>query len=285
VGNDGAGCGASCTERKIMEASGGGGVPTPGWLIAASPLICIGTSSAEVLLIDTTMRNRRLIMRMSSIPRFVVVALAAGSLTLGCATKTQTGAAVGAAGGAVIGAVTGVGGGTAQGAIIGAAVGGAAGAIIGSIMDKQAKELEQNIQGATVERVGEGIKVTFQSGLLFAFDSDVVLPEARANLTELARSLDKYPETDLLIVGHTDNVGTDAYNLGLSERRAEAAASYLRFRGVSQGRLRTSGRGELEPVSSNDTEQGRSLNRRVEVAIYASDKMQEAARRQATQGS
>jgi outer membrane protein OmpA-like peptidoglycan-associated protein len=223
-------------------------------------------------------------MHMSRVSRFVVAGLAAGTLTLGCATKTQTGAAVGAAGGAVLGAVTGVGGGTAKGAIIGAAVGGAAGAIIGSIMDKQAKELEQNIEGATVERVGEGIKVTFQSGILFAFDSDVVLPEARANLTALAQSLDKYPDTDLLIVGHTDDVGTDAYNLGLSERRAAAAASYLRFRGVSENRLRTAGRGETEPVASNDTDQGRSLNRRVEVAIYASDKMQEAARRQAAQG-
>lgn len=216
--------------------------------------------------------------------RFVAAALAAGALTLGCATKTQTGAAVGAAGGAVIGAVTGVGGGTAQGAIIGAAVGGAAGTIIGSIMDKQAKELEQNIKGATVERVGEGIKVTFQSGLLYAFDSDVVLPEARTNLTELARSLEKYPDTDLLIVGHTDNVGTDEYNLGLSERRATAAANYLAFRGVSRARLHTTGRGEAEPVATNDTEQGRTQNRRVEVAIYASDKMQEAARRQAAQG-
>jgi len=223
-------------------------------------------------------------MHMSSVSRFVVAGLAAGSLTLGCATKTQTGAAVGAAGGAVIGAVTGVGGGTAKGAIIGAAVGGAAGAIIGSIMDKQAKELEQNIEGATVERVGEGIKVTFQSGLLFAFDSDVVLAEARANLTALAQSLDKYPDTDLLIVGHTDNVGTDAYNLGLSERRAAAAASYLSFRGVSEGRLQTAGRGETEPVAANDTDQGRSLNRRVEVAIYASDNMRAAARRQAAQG-
>ncbi len=198
-------------------------------------------------------------MRSSSISRFAIAALAAGSLTVGCATKTQTGAAVGAAGGAVIGAVTGVGGGTAEGAIIGAAVGGAAGAIIGSIMDKQAKELEQNIEGATVERVGEGIH-------------------------ELAKSLEKYPDTELLIVGHTDNVGTEEYNLGLSERRAAAAADYLAFRGVSRDRLQPAGRGESEPVASNDTDQGRTQNRRVEVAIYASDKLQQEARRQAAQG-
>jgi hypothetical protein len=197
--------------------------------------------------------------RSSSISRFAIAALAAGSLTVGCATKTQTGAAVGAAGGAVIGAVTGVGGGTAEGAIIGAAVGGAAGAIIGSIMDKQAKELEQNIEGATVERVGEGIH-------------------------ELAKSLEKYPDTELLIVGHTDNVGTEEYNLGLSERRAAAAADYLAFRGVSRDRLQPAGRGESEPVASNDTDQGRTQNRRVEVAIYASDKLQQEARRQAAQG-
>jgi outer membrane protein OmpA-like peptidoglycan-associated protein len=163
-------------------------------------------------------------------------------------------------------------------------VGGAAGAIIGSIMDKQAKELEQNIEGATVERVGEGIQVTFESGLLYAFDSDVVLPEARANFAELAKSLEKYPDTDLLIVGHTDNVGTEEYNLGLSERRAAAAADYLSFRGVSRDRLQPAGRGESEPVASNDTDQGRTQNRRVEVAIYASDKLQQEARRQAAQG-
>ncbi len=211
-------------------------------------------------------------------------ALLAVALTAGCATKTQTGAAVGAAGGAVIGAATGIGGSTAKGAIIGAAVGGAAGAIIGSIMDKQAKELDQNIKGATVERVGEGIQVTFESGLLFGFDSDVVLPEARANLAELAKSLMKYPDSDLLIVGHTDNVGTEAYNQGLSERRAASAANYLVFHGVARSRLKPVGRGESEPVASNDTDRGRQENRRVEVAIFASDALKRQAEQQARQG-
>lgn len=156
------------------------------------------------------------------------------------------------------------------GAIIGAAVGGTVGAIIGHQMDQQAKELKQNIPGATVERVGEGIEVTFQSGLLFDFDSDRVRAEAAQNLRNLASSLDKYPNTDLLIVGHTDSVGTDTYNQALSERRAQSTANYLASQGVAVGRLRTAGRGESEPVASNATDAGRQQNRRVEVAIYAS---------------
>lgn len=187
------------------------------------------------------------------------------------------GAAAGAAGGAVVGNATGS---TARGAIIGAVVGGAAGAIIGHKMDQQARELEQNIPGAIVERVGEGIQVTFESGLLFDFDSDVVRGSARSNLDELARSLERYDETNLLIVGHTDAVGTDSYNMDLSERRASSAARYLRSRGVDR-EIDTAGRGEREPVASNDSDSGRSRNRRVEVAIYASPEMVDRARRQA----
>jgi len=203
--------------------------------------------------------------------------------THGCSSlsKEQKGAIIGAtagaAGGAVIGNATGS---TARGAIIGAVVGGVAGAIIGNKMDKQARELEQNIPGAIVERVGEGIQVTFQSGLLFDFDSDVVRGEARSNLNELARSLEEYDETNLLIVGHTDAVGTDSYNMDLSDRRAASSAQYLRSQGVDRV-IRIAGRGEREPVTSNDTEEGRQLNRRVEVAIYASPEMVERARREA----
>jgi len=207
--------------------------------------------------------------------------LASGTMALsGCATKTQTGAAVGAAGGAVAGGVIGkVAGSTAKGAIIGAVVGGAAGAIIGHQMDKQAKELEQNIKGAKVERVGEGIQVTFESGLLYDFDSDVVKPDARTNLRELALSLDKYPDSDLVIIGHTDQVGSSEYNQGLSERRASAAARYLVSEGVSGSRVGTRGLGETEPVQSNDTEAGRAANRRVEVAIFASKEYREKVAR------
>lgn len=196
------------------------------------------------------------------------------ALTLtGCASlnRKEKGAIIGATAGGVIGGVIGNNtGSTTRGAIIGAAVGGTVGAVIGHQMDQQAKELEQNIPGAVVERVGEGIHVTFASGLLFDFDSDRVRAEAAQNLRNLAASLDKYPNTDLLIAGHTDSVGTTTYNQSLSERRARATASYLIGQGVVSSRLRTLGRGEAEPVTSNDTDAGRQKNRRVEVAIYAS---------------
>jgi outer membrane protein OmpA-like peptidoglycan-associated protein len=204
-------------------------------------------------------------------------------LVLGCATKTQTGAVVGAAGGAVVGGAIGkVAGSTAKGAIIGAVVGGAAGAIIGAQMDKQAKELELSIKGAKVERVGEGIQVTFESGLLYDFDSDVVRPEARTNLHELAVSLEKYPGSDVLILGHTDQLGSGAYNQGLSERRANSAATYLISQGVKGTRVGTRGLGETEPIATNETEAGRQANRRVEVSIYASKETRAAAMKQAT---
>ncbi|HTE44252.1 MAG TPA: OmpA family protein [Gemmatimonadaceae bacterium] len=176
------------------------------------------------------------------------------------------GAAAGGVAGGVIGNQTGS---TARGAIIGAAVGGTVGAIIGHQMDQQAKELQQNIPGATVARVGEGIAVTFASGLLYDFDSDVVRADAAGNLRNLAASLTTYPNTDLLIVGHTDAVGTSEYNQTLSQRRATAAASYLTTQGVNAGRVRSVGRGESEPLATNDTEVGRQRNRRVEIAIVA----------------
>jgi len=201
----------------------------------------------------------------------------------GCASlnNKEKGGIIGATGGAVVGGAIGkANGSTAKGAILGAVVGGAAGMIIGHQMDKQAAELKQNIPGAIVERVGEGIQVTFASGLLFDFDSDVVRSDARTNLRNLAASLDKYPGSELLIVGHTDSVGTDAYNLALSERRAEAAAVYLAAQGVARARLSSRGLGESEPVAPNDSDAGRSRNRRVEVAIYAGEAQRAAAKRQ-----
>jgi len=213
-------------------------------------------------------------------------ALALAALTVGmsaCGWKNrERGAAIGAGAGAVVGGVIGKhNGSTAKGPIIGAVVGGAAGAIIGHQMDQQAKELEQNIPGAVVERVGEGIQVTFASGLLFDFDSDRVRSDAGANLRTLAQSLGKYPDSNLLIVDHTDSVGTDDYNLSLSDRRSISAANYLVNEGVSRSRIITRGLGETEPITSNDTEDGRQRNRRVEVAIYASDKMVDDAKRKA----
>ncbi len=200
------------------------------------------------------------------------VGLVALGVTLaGCASMKQQGAAIGAGAGAGVGAVIGnQTGSTARGAIIGAVVGGAAGAIIGHQMDQQAKEIEMAIPGATVERVGEGIQVTFASGLLYDFDSDQILPAAAGNLRNLAESLKKYPNTDALIVGHTDAVGADDYNARLSEQRATAASRFLTGEGVVSSRLRTSGRGEMEPIATNETEAGRQANRRIEVAIIAS---------------
>ena len=202
--------------------------------------------------------------------------------TSGCASlnKKETGAIIGAATGAAAGAAVGrANGSTAKGAIIGAAVGGTAGAVIGHQMDQQAKEIKQNIPGAIVERVGEGLQVTFESGLLFDYDSDVLRAAARQNLATLAASLEKYPNTDLMIVGHTDAQGPDSYNMTLSERRAAAAANFLAAQGVTRARLRSAGRGESEPVASNDTEADRQKNRRVEVAIYANETLKTQALR------
>jgi len=192
----------------------------------------------------------------------------------GCSSlsRTEKGAIIGAtAGGALGGVIGNQTGSTTRGAIIGAAVGGVVGAVIGRQMDKQAEELAQNIPGATVQRIGEGIAVTFASGLLYDFDSDRVRAEAAQNLRNLSASLDEYPNTDLLIVGHTDSIGPDSYNWDLSDRRARAAADYLASQGVARTRLRTAGRGETEPIAPNETETGQQQNRRVEVAIYASE--------------
>jgi outer membrane protein OmpA-like peptidoglycan-associated protein len=200
--------------------------------------------------------------------------IAATVVLSGCAgmSQQQKGAVIGATTGAAVGGVIGnQTGSTARGAIIGAVVGGAAGAVIGHQMDQQAKELQQNIPGATIQRVGEGIAVTFASGILFPFNSTEILPDGRTNLQQLASSLEKYPNSDILIVGHTDSVGTEAYNNDLSQRRALAAQSYLQSLGVPATRLQATGRGESEPIQSNDTDAGRAQNRRVEIAIYASE--------------
>jgi len=203
------------------------------------------------------------------ITRIALVAI--GCSLAGCASSKQSGAAIGAGVGAGIGGIIGnQTGSTARGAIIGAVIGGATGAVIGHQMDQQAKEIQMAVPGATVERVGEGIQITFDSGLLYDFDSDVVRAAAATNLRNLAESLKKYPETDILIVGHTDAVGADDYNSRLSDQRATAASRFLRTEGVPSSRLRTSGRGELEPMATNETEAGRQANRRIEVAIVAS---------------
>jgi outer membrane protein OmpA-like peptidoglycan-associated protein len=210
-----------------------------------------------------------------------VVVLGTPALT-GCKdrkfSRQEKGAIIGASTGGAAGAVIGRrSGNTAVGAIIGAAVGGSAGALIGLYMDRQAKELEQSVEGAKVERIGEGIKMTFDSGLLFAFDSDKISPTTRSNLDKMADVLTKYEDTDILIEGHTDSKGSDAYNKRLSDRRAQAVADYLRTANVSRNRLRTAGYGEGQPVADNNSEGGREQNRRVEVVIVANEKLKQQA--------
>lgn len=179
---------------------------------------------------------------------------------------------LGAGAGGVIGGVIGKSQDkTARGVLIGAAVGGTVGAIIGSQMDQQAEELDEELENATVERVGEGIKITFNSNILFAVDSSELNSAAQQNLNDLANSLKDYPNTDILIAGHTDSTGPEEYNQSLSERRAGSAAIYLNNQGIEGTRLEIVGHGEMKPVASNDTDAGRQQNRRVEVAIFASE--------------
>ncbi len=196
--------------------------------------------------------------------------------------KSEKGAIIGASSGAVVGGVIGYKGkNTALGAILGAAVGGTVGAVIGNKMDKQAKKMADDLgNSATVERVGEGIKLTFNSQLLFDFGKTDLKESNKSDLQRFAETLKEYPETDLLIVGHTDDVGSESFNKKLSRQRAGAVSSYLGNLGVSSSRLRIEGHGELQPTTSNDTESNRSQNRRVEIAIYANEKMKSEARQE-----
>lgn len=220
--------------------------------------------------------------------RNLIAVVLMGALGVSCAStgpRTKKGGAIGAGAGAVVGGIIGhKTGSTARGAIIGAVVGGTAGALIGREMDQRAKVIAQELPNAKVSRVGEGIAVTFESGILFPFDSAELLPEARRNLQELADQLQEEARTDVMIVGHTDSVGSDSYNQDLSERRARSAAAYLASQGVSRTRMQPLGRGEREPIESNASDAGRQQNRRVEIAIYANRAWREDARRDASGG-
>lgn len=222
------------------------------------------------------MKNKYLSLLLSA---SLAIAIAFTQVFVGCkANNTTKGGAIGAGVGGAIGGVIGhQSDNTAVGAIIGATVGGAAGALIGRYMDKQAEELKRDLEGAEVERVGEGIKITFDSGLLFAVDSDKLSADTKTNLTELAQTLNKYDDTNILIEGHTDNTGSDEYNKRLSERRANAVAEFLKMQDVKASRITTEGYGESQPIASNDDGSGRQENRRVEVAIFANKKMQKMA--------
>jgi len=195
------------------------------------------------------------------------------------ATKTQKGAVIGAAAGGTIGAIIGKkAGNTAVGAIIGGAVGGTAGAVIGRRMDRQAEEIKQTVPNAEVIREGEGIIVKFDSGILFGVDQSALKGDARSNIESLSTSLKNNPQTNILIVGHTDATGTDAYNYRLSERRAASVKSYAVSQGIASSRLTTEGRGETEPIAENTSDSGKTQNRRVEIVIVANEAMKAEAR-------
>lgn len=223
---------------------------------------------------------------MKTIRQLALILSLAGVVISGCKSmnRTQKGAVIGAAGGGAVGAVVGRAlGNTAMGAIVGATVGGVTGAVIGRKMDKQAEEMKKVLGDAEVKRVGEGIVIEFKDKVLFGYDRSDLSTQAQANLDKLANVLQKYPDTNIEILGHTDDKGTDAYNQGLSERRANSAAGYLRTKGVTSTRISTKGLGESDPKVANDTDTNRAENRRVEFVITANEKMVEEAKREANQ--
>ena len=218
---------------------------------------------------------------------FVAVTLVFG--TAGCnVSKTAKGGAIGGATGGVIGGAIGRNNGSGtKGAIIGSVLGGAAGAVIGKYMDKQADEIEQEVPGAQVDRVqgvdenGDstttGIVVTFDSGVLFSTGKYSLTDASRIEIQRMEKVFEKYPETDITIDGHTDSVGSDASNQKLSEQRAASVADYLADLGISRTRFVVNGYGETRPVATNDTEQGKQANRRVEVSVQGNEQLQQKA--------
>jgi len=209
-----------------------------------------------------------------------ILALSLVLMSFGCASwsKTAKGAAIGAAGGAVVGGAVGaIAGNTLLGAIAGAAVGGAAGAFIGRHMDKQAEEMRRDLEGAKVERVGEAIKITFDSGLMFDVNKYDLRTASQENLTKLAAILNKYPDTNILVEGHTDSTGTREINMPLSENRAKAVANFLATLNVQSARFAVHGYGPDQPIGDNSSVEGRQQNRRVDLAIMANEKLKKAA--------
>lgn len=206
------------------------------------------------------------------------------SFTVSCtaiqnSNKTQRGAGIGVAAGALVGGLIG---GDIGGALIGAAIGGAAGGLIGNQMDKQADKISEAVPGAEVRRVGEGIYIIFdeKSGVNFDFDSDRLTNVAKENLNAVAEIFNEFPDTDLMIEGHTDNVGSDDYNMNLSKRRADAVVNYIKSKGVSGNRISVKAYGETAPRFKNDSEVNRAKNRRVEIGVSANKQMIEDAKAQ-----
>lgn len=202
----------------------------------------------------------------------IALVIGAVALVAGCqpdgtvGERTGAGAIIGAVGGAVAGALIG---GDRQGALIGAGIGAVAGAGIGAALDQQQRELEANLagSGATVVNTGEELLVNLPAEVTFAFDSADIQPRFVEALTKAARTLASYEASTIDVIGHTDSVGSDRYNLDLSQRRADSVAGFLVRRGVAPGRVAAFGRGETQPIDTNETEAGRARNRRVELVI------------------
>ena len=201
------------------------------------------------------------------------------------ANNTQKGAGIGVATGALIGGLIGASSGNAAwGAAIGGAVGGVAGGVIGNKMDKQAREIDQALPGADVERVGEGIHLTLkEDSVLFDTNKASLTAKAKANLDKLLPVFNEYSDTNIEIFGYTDSTGSPEFNLTLSQKRAESVKNYLISKGLVASRFKTTGLGIEQPIATNDTPEGRSQNRRVEFAITANDKMKEDAKKEAGQ--
>ncbi len=193
--------------------------------------------------------------------------------------RTAQGTAIGAAAGALVGVLIADGDDNAKGILIGATVGGIAGAIIGSYMDKHARKLKQDLgKSAEVERVGESILVTFDSGIMFDVDSYALKASTKANLDKMAETMKEYDKTEIIVMGHTDATGSDEHNQKLSENRAASVSRFLQQNGITAKRVTTKGFGEQKPVASNNTTSGREQNRRVEIAIVASKALVESAK-------
>lgn len=188
----------------------------------------------------------------------------------------QKGTAIGAASGAAVGAA--VSKGSVWGVLAGAAIGGTAGNLIGRKMDQQAKELQQAIPTAEVNRVNEGINVTFDASLAFKINSAALSDNYKEDLLNAIPVFQKYPDTNILIEGHTDDTGSEEFNMQLSQKRANAVAAFLADNGVDRSRLTEKWYGESQPKYPNDSEENRIKNRRVEMAIYANEEMKEEAK-------
>lgn len=196
---------------------------------------------------------------------------------------TKGGVIGGVAGGALGALIGGKAGNTAIGTLAGAAIGGAAGVLIGKKMDKQAAEISKTVEGAEVTQSAEGIVVKFDSGILFDFNKSDLKATAKDNIANLVTTLNKEQGTEILVIGHTDNVGTLAANDKVSLDRANSVRAFAVSKGLSSSRIKTEGRNFSEPIASNDTEAGRAQNRRVEIVIVAGDQMKKEAKQQAGQ--